>query len=412
MIFGIYCRKSVLNEKSESIEVQIQLCREYIYSRIDAQAEIRIYADEGFSGKNTYRPMLMRLIENIKEHKVDYVVCYRLDRISRSVSDFSALIELMNRSGVSFICIKEEFDTSRPMGKAMMYMASVFSQLERETISERVKDNMLELAKNGRWLGGRTPIGYSSEKTEYIDAEGRKRYAYFLVENEKLVIPKAVFDIYYNVGNTTETARQLNAMNYRTLSGKCFSEGAVRDILKNPVYCRADCDGRKYFEDRNIKIYGANTENGFISYNKNNDIIIAVGRHKPVVDGEIWSEINNRIAHRERAVHKAVAYASGAISCGLCGGKMTAVIRSNKVDYDYICENKRNKNGCKNKNLNGRKADEILKKYIAVCENDYRIKQTIKDRLDIVWDGKKLIITEKTEPLTKTKTLCKNYFLR
>ena len=129
MIFGIYCRKSVLNEKSESIEVQIQLCREYIYSRIDAQAEIRIYADEGFSGKNTYRPMLMRLIEDIKERKVDYVVCYRLDRISRSVSDFSALIELMNRNGVSFICIKEEFDTSRPMGKAMMYMASVFSQL-------------------------------------------------------------------------------------------------------------------------------------------------------------------------------------------------------------------------------------------------------------------------------------------
>ncbi len=101
-----------------------------------------------------------------KRQKPDYLVCYRLDRISRNVSDFSALIEELNDRNISFVCIKEEFDTSKPMGKAMMYIASVFAQLERETIAERVRDNMLMLARTGRWLGGTPPLGYTSEKMQ------------------------------------------------------------------------------------------------------------------------------------------------------------------------------------------------------------------------------------------------------
>ena len=131
MVFGIYCRKSVLTDKGESVENQLEMCREYIRNRFGDNNKIIIYEDEGYSGKNTARPMFRKMTEDIK--KLDYVVCYRLDRLSRSVSDFSALVEMMNRNKTGFICIKEEFDTSKPMGKAMMYIASVFSQLERET---------------------------------------------------------------------------------------------------------------------------------------------------------------------------------------------------------------------------------------------------------------------------------------
>mgnify|MGYP000293821951 FL=1 len=106
------------------------------------------------------------MLRDIKLNKPEYVVCYRLDRISRNVSDFSSLIEDLNSYNISFICIKEEFDTSKPMGKAMMYIASVFAQLERETIAERVRDNMLMLARTGRWLGGTTPTGFTSEKIQ------------------------------------------------------------------------------------------------------------------------------------------------------------------------------------------------------------------------------------------------------
>ena len=94
-----------------------------------------------------------------KERKIRAIVVYRLDRISRNISDFSSLIEELGRLGIDFVSIRESFDTSSPMGRAMMYIASVFSQLERETIAERIRDNMHELAKTGRWLGGTTPHG-------------------------------------------------------------------------------------------------------------------------------------------------------------------------------------------------------------------------------------------------------------
>ena len=162
MRFFIYGRKSVFTGKGESVENQIEMCREYIASRFaeDAEREIRIYEDEGFSAKNTDRPQFQKMLRDLREIRPEYIVCYRLDRISRSVSDFSALIETLNQNGISFICIKEEFDTSRPMGKAMMYIASVFAQLERETIAERVQDNMLMLSYTGRWLGGKTLLDF------------------------------------------------------------------------------------------------------------------------------------------------------------------------------------------------------------------------------------------------------------
>ncbi len=101
------------------------------------------------------------------------MVCYRLDRISRNIGDFANLIEELNELHISFISIKEQFDTSSPMGRAMMYIASVFSQLERETIAERIRDNMLELSKSGRWLGGNTPTGYTSESVSSVTIDGK-----------------------------------------------------------------------------------------------------------------------------------------------------------------------------------------------------------------------------------------------
>ena len=96
------------------------------------------------------------------------IVLYRLDRISRNIGDFAKLIEDLGDRHIDFISIREQFDTSSPMGRAMMYIASVFSQLERETIAERIRDNMHELSKTGRWLGGTTPTGYASESLSSV----------------------------------------------------------------------------------------------------------------------------------------------------------------------------------------------------------------------------------------------------
>src|SRR5699024_9390508 len=106
------------------------------------------------------------------------VVVYRLDRISRDIGDFAKLIQELNGYGIAFVSLREQFETASPMGRAMMYIASVFSQLERETIAERIRDNMRELAKTGRWLGGTTPTGYASRARETVEEDGRKRREY------------------------------------------------------------------------------------------------------------------------------------------------------------------------------------------------------------------------------------------
>ena len=121
------------------------------------------------------------MMSSARKTPFDYIVVYRLDRISRNVGDFATLIEELNGMNTAFICIKEQFDTSTPMGRAMMNIAAVFAQLERETIAERVRDNLILLARTGRWLGGVTPLGYQGEKTEITDDEGKKRSAY--IEN-------------------------------------------------------------------------------------------------------------------------------------------------------------------------------------------------------------------------------------
>lgn len=174
---AIYSRKSRYTGKGESIGNQIDLCREYIRTHYgDAAAEHTVvFEDEGFSGGNLNRPDFKKMMTAAKDRKFKAIVVYRLDRISRNISDFSSLIEELGRLGIDFVSIRESFDTSSPMGRAMMYIASVFSQLERETIAERIRDNMHELAKTGRWLGGTTPTGYASESVKSITVDGKTK---------------------------------------------------------------------------------------------------------------------------------------------------------------------------------------------------------------------------------------------
>ena len=169
--YVIYSRKSKFTGKGESIENQIELCRQYIAMHFGEEAaeNVLVYEDEGFSGGNLERPQFKKMMKDSQKIAFAAIVVYRLDRISRNIGDFAKLIEDLGDRHIDFISIREQFDTSSPMGRAMMYIASVFSQLERETIAERIRDNMHELSKTGRWLGGTTPTGYASESLSSDD---------------------------------------------------------------------------------------------------------------------------------------------------------------------------------------------------------------------------------------------------
>ena len=163
---------------SLSIQGQIDLCRK------EAQGEVTVYQDKGFSGKNTNRPDFQRMMADVEKGLVQRVIVYRLDRFSRSLADFSQLWEVLGQHGVEFISVNEKFDTSTPVGRAMLSIIMVFAQLERETTAERVRDNYYQRAKLGSWPGGPAPYGFSLGRLP--DATGKLSPG--LIPNEHMEI--------------------------------------------------------------------------------------------------------------------------------------------------------------------------------------------------------------------------------
>lgn len=252
MRIAIYSRKSKFTGKGESVCNQIQLCREYISTHFSEAVdnEIFIYEDEGFSAKNLDRPQFRAMMQSARKLPFDCIIVYRLDRISRNVGDFASLIEELNGMHTAFICIKEQFDTSTSMGRAMMNIAAVFAQLERETIAERIRDNLILLARTGRWLGGVTPLGYVGEKTEIIDSEGKKRSAYKLKQvPSEIKTVKLIYEKFLEFQSITKAVTWLIQHDIKTRGGCEFRMRAVKDILKNPVYCIADKAAIDYFTE-------------------------------------------------------------------------------------------------------------------------------------------------------------------
>ena len=149
MRFFSYGRKSVFSDKSDSIDNQFRMNREYCESKFSGQVDSwQQFSDEDFTGANTSRPDLQRMLSFIKGGFCDVLVVYQLDRLSRDVRDFANIYALLEEHGVMFISIKENIDTTTPIGRAMMYVTVVFAQMERETIAARVTDNMLRSGVN------------------------------------------------------------------------------------------------------------------------------------------------------------------------------------------------------------------------------------------------------------------------
>ena len=416
---AIYVRKSKVTESGKSIEIQKEKCVALARSHFDArESDILIYEDEGKSGFYADRPQYKKMLKDIEAGKLKAVVCYKIDRISRRTIDLLNLIQQMEQKCISFISVSDrELDTSTRTGKIMISMLSAIAEFERDIIAERITDNMYELAKDGRWLGGKCPLGYYSKK-EKINTKGQNttiNHLELIAEEQRAV--KRIFELFMQLSSFTSTANKMNEEGFKTSTGKPFTLIAVKNILQNPVYAIADADIKSYFISFDVPIWADDKDfdgiRGIMAYNKTEqfkeinaestaldpkytqkslrrnikDWIVSVGKHKGIISGADWikaknimSQIATDSSSRPKEVSKALL--SGLVRCSICGGKMFVRAESGRYNPDgsvrfrYICDAKyRKKGGCENSpNVKGYDLDTVVIKSIcdmALGQNEF-----------------------------------------
>ena len=431
---AIYSRKSKFTGKGESIGNQIELCKEYIRAHYgdDALEHLVVYEDEGFSGGNLNRPDFKKMMAAAKERKFKAIIVYRLDRISRNISDFSSLIEELARLDIAFVSIKEQFDTGSPMGRAMMYIASVFSQLERETIAERIRDNMHELAKTGRWLGGTTPTGFESEGEEKVTVDGKKKKTFKLkLIPQEAEIVRMIYDLFSETNSLTMTEAELMKRRIVTRNGNYFTRFSIKAILQNPVYMIADQEAYDYLTEKETDLFSDRAEfdgkHGIMAYNRTdqekgkttqynpvNEWIVAVGKHPGLIPGKTWVRVQEALEQNKskafRRPKSNEALLTGLLYCR-CGNRMYPKLSKRRtadgdVIFTYVCKLKERsqRSLCNNRNASGNTMD------LAVVEQVKRLNDHNGEFIDQMeksrkfYTGNRVQYEEQLAALQKDKT--------
>jgi site-specific DNA recombinase len=226
---AIYTRKSTeegLEMEFNSLDAQREACEAYVASQ-KAEGWILVpdrYDDGGFSGGTLDRPALQRLLADMEAGRVDVVVVYKIDRLSRSLMDFAKLVEVFERNNVTFVSVTQSFNTTTSMGRLTLNILLSFAQFEREVIGERIRDKFAASRKKGMWMGGWAPLGY--------DIKDRK-----LVVNEaESVAVRALFQRFLRVGSMTKLVVALRSEGMTTKGGKPIDKGYLYRILNNRVY--------------------------------------------------------------------------------------------------------------------------------------------------------------------------------
>jgi DNA invertase Pin-like site-specific DNA recombinase len=226
---AIYTRKSSeegLEQEFNSLHAQREACEAYIASqKSEGWALVRDqYDDGGISGGTLERPGLKQLLADIEDGLVDVVVVYKIDRLSRSLMDFSKLVEVFDRNGVTFVSVTQSFNTTTSMGRLTLNILLSFAQFEREVTAERIRDKVKASRMKGMWMGGYVPLGY--------DVRDRK----LVVNEQDAGSVRQIFDRFVEVGSATVLARELRREGFRSKQGTLIDKGYLYRLLNNRVY--------------------------------------------------------------------------------------------------------------------------------------------------------------------------------
>lgn len=308
---AIYTRKSTeegLDKEFNSLEAQFDACAAYIHSQAANGWELidSHYDDPGYSGGNMNRPALQVLLRAVREGKIDVVVVYKMDRISRSLADFMELTKLFEQHKVSVVSVTQKFDTSTSMGRMMLNMLMTFAQFEREMTSDRIRDKMAATRKKGMWTGGVVPYGYKSIDRKLVVDPSRKDEVLFAFEHyaQNHSFLQTTRDLLERFG-TRGDGSKWTVMNVRCLLKQAIPAGKIRDNKTG-----------KLFE----------------------------GVHEAIVPFDLWQKVQQIIEERRNGMqtHRCSSSAplKGVIRCGYCDCSMVPSFGSNgqKRYYYYRCE--------------------------------------------------------------------------
>ncbi|WP_126174378.1 recombinase family protein [Altericroceibacterium xinjiangense] len=289
---AIYTRKSSeegLEQDFNSLHAQREACAAYVMSQASEGWSLlpEEYDDGGLSGGTLERPALKRLLADIEAGRIDIVVVYKVDRLTRSLLDFAKLVETMDKAGTSFVSVTQSFNTTNSMGRLTLNMLLSFAQFEREVTAERIRDKIAASKAKGMWMGGNPPLGYRPE--------GRT----LVIVPEHAEVIRELFRRYLAIGNVRLLTEELDAERIRVperttstgrpMGGGKFTRGQIYKILSNPIYL-----GEIHHKG---KVYA--------------------GKHEAIIDRELWDRVQAKLTDNTQGKQRAATVQSPSLLAGL-----------------------------------------------------------------------------------------------
>ncbi|GAC1417387.1 MAG: recombinase family protein [Burkholderiaceae bacterium] len=321
---AVYTRKSSeegLDQEYNSIDAQRDAGHAYIASQ-RAEGWIPVaddYDDAAFSGGNMERPALRRLMTDIEAGKIDVIVIYKIDRLTRSLADFSKMVEVFERQGVSFVSVTQQFNTTTSMGRLMLNVLLSFAQFEREVTGERIRDKIAASKRKGMWMGGIPPLGYDVENRRLVPNE-----------NEAKLI-RHIFKRFVELGSGTMLFKELKldgmtskawtTQDGKTREGKLIDKGLIYKLLNNRTYLGELRHKEQWYQ----------------------------AEHPPIIDRVVWDQVHAILATNGRvrgnATRATVPYLLKGIVFGNDGRALSPfhTTKKNGRRYRYYVPQRENK---------------------------------------------------------------------
>ena len=384
---AIYTRKSTdegLEKEFNSLEAQYEAGLNYIKSQVYKGWEVipERYDDGGYSGGNINRPALQKLLDDVRKDKIDMIVVYKIDRLTRSLTDFSKLVDVFDAHQCSFVSVTQNFNTYDSMGRLTLNMLLSFAQFEREVDAERIRDKVAASRKKGMWMGGRVPFGYNAVNKK------------LLINPEEAEIVKLIYNKYCCCRSVREVGNYLRENNYKTADrlkndgtteyGQELKQCKLNHILSNPIYIG--------------KVVHKGT--------------VYDGQHEAIISQSLWDKVQEikKNNSEEGFNFKKVMHHSllrGLVECGCCHSGMILTYTSKKTKkYNYYTSSKANKEGhhhCEVGSIGAGELDALVLKQLHNIFRSPRLLDEISKQVAV--EDENIGLTEITEKLKETDNI-------